>query len=488
MNEHDSNEPASLDPADWDEFRRLGHQMLDDMVDFLIATRERPAWRAIPTEIKDRLESPMATAPSDLAAIYREFREQVLPYGTGNLHPAFFGWVHGGGTPGGMLAEMLAAGLNANLAGREHAPIYVERQVIDWARRLFEFPEAASGLLVGGTSMANLIAVLVARTARLGRDCRTDGLGATGAKLTAYASDAVHGCVDKAMDIAGLGTAALRKIALDSERRMDVAALRRAIAADIAAGLTPFLLVGTAGSVDTGAIDPLSELADIAREFALWFHIDGAFGALAKLSPALAPKVAGIERADSIAFDFHKWLQAPYDAACVLVRDGELHRQAFETAPAYLARAARGTGSGAPWFADLGPDLSRGFRALKVWFTLKEHGNDRLGGAIRHSCDLAARLAERIRAEPELELLAPVGLNIVCFRYLAPGLERAALDRFNEELVMDIQESGIAVPSTTRIDGAFAIRAALINHRTRGEDIEALVSATLTFGRQRAGK
>jgi glutamate/tyrosine decarboxylase-like PLP-dependent enzyme len=288
------------------------------------------------------------------------------------------------------------------------------------------------------------------------------------------------------MEMSGLGTAALRLIPCDAEGRMDLAALRAAIAGDQAAGRRPFLVVGTAGTVDIGAVDDLAAIGAIARGAGAWFHVDGAFGALAALSPALRPLLAGIEAADSIAFDFHKWGQVPYDAGCILVRDGARQIETFAAPAAYLRREARGLAGGHPWPCDLGPDLSRGFRALKVWMTLKTYGTDRLGEVIANSCALARRLAARVDAEPALERLSPVALNIVCFRLRPPhGEDPAASDRFTADLVADLQEAGIAAPSTTTVGGRLAIRAAIVNHRTTEADVDALVDAVLAAAADR---
>jgi len=470
---------TSLDPQDWSEFRALAHRMLDETIDGIANVRSRPVWRPIPDDARAAFKADVPREASELAEVYREFAEHVAPYATGNVHPGFMGWVHGGGTAVGMLAEMLAAGLNANLGGRDHMPIEVERQIVDWMRRLFLFPDSASGIFVTGTSMANLMAVLVARTAALGTLARQHGIGNDGALLTAYTSQAAHGCISRAMDIAGLGTDALRKVAVDADHRIDVAALRAQIAVDREVGFKPFPVVASAGTDDIGAIDDLRAIAELCREEGIWFHVDGAFGALAILSPELAHLLGGIELADSIALDFHKWGQVPYDAGFLLVRDGEQHRQAFAQPAAYLRREARGLAAGAVWPCDLGPDLSRGFRALKTWFTLKTFGTDRLGAVIARSCALAKYLEARVLAEPRLELLAPVNLNIVCFRYRAD-------DAVNREIVADVQESGLAAPSSTTLDGRFAIRAAIVNHRTEKADIDALITAVLEFGGRRS--
>jgi glutamate/tyrosine decarboxylase-like PLP-dependent enzyme len=329
--------------------------------------------------------------------------------------------------------------------------------------------------------MANLMAVLVARTAALGQLVRQQGLGEAGALLTAYTSTAAHGCVKKAMDLAGFGSDALRSMPVDSLHRVDVAAMRAQISRDRETGLKPFLVVASAGTVDIGAIDDLAALGALCREENLWFHVDGAYGALGVLSPALAPRLAGLESADSIALDFHKWGQVPYDAGFLIVRDGERHREAFAAPAAYLRREARGLAAGEPWPCDFGPDLSRGFRALKTWFTLKAYGTAKLGAMIERTCALARYLEARILAEPRLELMVPVQLNIVCFRYRADDA-----DKVNGEIVADIQESGISAPSTTTLDGQLAIRAAIVNHRTDVGDVEALVAAVLEFGARRS--
>jgi aromatic-L-amino-acid/L-tryptophan decarboxylase len=476
-----SGSSENLDPQNWDEIRALGHRMLDDMLDYAANIRERPVWSPIPNDVRARFRAAVPGAPTALDEVYREFADFILPYAAGNVHPGFMGWVHGGGTAVGMLAEMLAAGLNANLGGRDHMPIEVERQIVEWMRSMFGFPAEASGIFVTGTSMANLMAVLVARTAALGSSARQSGIGQQGGLLTAYASKAAHGCISKAMDIAGCGSNALRSIAVDREHRIDVAALRVQIARDREAGLAPFLVVGSAGTVDIGAIDDLAALSELCREQKIWFHVDGAYGALGVLAPVLAPRLAGIENADSIALDFHKWGQVPYDAGFLLVRDGHRHRDAFAAPAAYLRRETRGLAAGSSWPCDIGPDLSRGFRALKTWFTLKTYGTEKLGAVIARTCALAGYLEARILAEPRLELMAPVQLNIVCFRYRA--IEPC---KINRDIVADIHESGIAAPSTTVLDGQLAIRAAIVNHRTDVCDVEALIAAVLEFGAQRA--
>ena len=407
------------------------------MIDFLQTARERPVWQEAPANVRQRFQSVLPRGARDFAEVLDDFDANIKPYAVGNTHPLFMGWVHGAGTPVGMIAEMLAAGLNANCGGRNHIGIEVERQIARWAAELFEFPKSASGIFVTGSSAANFLGLLVARAAAMGHEVRRCGFSASRKQLVAYASAQAHGCVAQAMELAGIGSAHLRSIPVDAAGAMRADLLEAKIAGDLGAGLLPFLIVGTAGTVNTGAIDPLPGLALLARKYGLWFHVDGAFGALAALSPVLGPRLSGIERADSIALDFHKWAHVPYDAGFLLVRDGEMHRGAFANAAAYLQRAPRGLAAGEVWPCDLGPDLSRGFRALKTWFTFQVHGADKIGRAIEASCENALYLAERLAQSDVFELRAAVSLNIVCFALKAAFGSAEAI----EALVIDLVDA-----------------------------------------------
>lgn len=470
---------TGLDPQNWDELRAQGHRMLDDMFDNLASLTERPLWQAPTPEQRARCRAPLPRAPGSLEDAHAQFMADIAPYGSGNRHPGFMGWVQGGGTAVGMLGEMLAGGLDANLGGRDHMPIEVERQVIAWMAELFGFPSDASGIFLTGTSMANFCAVLIARDRALGADVRHSGIHGD-VRVVAYASKGVHSCVVRAMDMNGLGWDRLRLIETGPDHRISLPALEAAIAADRAQGLKPFLIVGTAGSVDVGAIDDLAGLADIAAREGCVFHVDGALGALGVTSQEVAPRLAGIERADSLALDFHKLGQAPYDAGFLLVRDAAAHKRTFTySEAAYLRHAERGLAGGEWWPCDYGPDLSRGFRALKVWLSLKTYGLDAIGAVIGRTCDLARALEARIAASDELELLAPVALNIVCFAY--KGADNAAI-------VADLHEQGRVAPSTTTLGGRTAIRAAIVNHRTGLADIDALVDGVLALGRAQSSR
>jgi aromatic-L-amino-acid/L-tryptophan decarboxylase len=383
-----------------------------------------------------------------------------------------------------MLAEMLAAGLNANLGGRDQIPIQVEQQVTKWMQQLFGFPDTASGLFVTGSSIANLIGLLVARTAKIGTAVRQTGLQHDASKLIAYTSCDGHSCLDRAMEIAGLGSHQLRKIAVNAIHQIDLQLLAESIEADKAEGNTPFCIFGTAGTVNVGAIDDLTGLAEISKREGLWLHIDGACGALGMFSASIRKKLLGIEQADSIALDFHKWGQVPYDSGFILVRDSQMHQDTFTSPAEYLRRETRGMAAGSPWPCDFGPDLSRSFKALKVWFTLQVYGTNKLAGMMDRTCELAQYLASRIDAIDELELLAPVNLNIVCFRYRDIGTNPTIIDRLNADIVIAIQESGIVAPSSTKIRGQLAIRAAIFNHRTTRVDIDHLIEETIRAGKR----
>ena len=462
---------STLDPQDWSGLRAVGHKMLDDMIDHLASLRQQPVWQPMDQSVRQGFAAPVPVTGIDLETLYTRFKTDIQPYVTGNLHPRFMGWVHGGGNPVSMLADLLAGAMNANCGGRNHVGIVVERQVIAWAAEILGMPAQTSGVLLTGSSMANFCALLCARQKALGEAGHETGIN--GSKLVAYASAGVHRCVTGAVDMAGLGRAALRQIPLDDQFRMNLTQLRAAIKRDKEAGLTPFFIAATAGSVDVGAFDDLTAIADIAAQERAWFHVDGAFGALAALSPVTRHLSAGLDRADSIAFDFHKWAQVTYACGCLLVRDPDVHNATFAQATNYLAAAPRGLAGGFPWPCDLGPDLSRGFSALKVWMTLSAYGTERLAGVVENSCALAKQLAHLVQANDSLVLMAPVTLNIVCF-----GVKNKSNQQILD-LVADLQEDGVFAPSTTMIAGRAAIRCALVNHRTTTEDIQALVQEVL---------
>jgi aromatic-L-amino-acid/L-tryptophan decarboxylase len=489
-----SNE-ETLDPADaaeWSAFRTLAHRMVDDMLDYLSTLDQQPAWRPIPDRVRKALKESVPVPGAGPEIAYQQFLDLVRPYPNGNLHPRYWGWVQGNGTPLGMMADMLASGLNPHLAGFNHAPALVEHQVIGWLADIMGFPPNASGLLVTGGSMANILGLAVARYAalkRAGFDVREHGLQPAPGReapprLLVYGSSETHGWARKAVELLGLGNAAFRRIGVDSEYRLDLALLRQAVAADRSSGGLPCCVIATAATVNTGAIDDLNAIADFCQAEGIWLHIDGAFGALLRLSDKLRPMVAGLERADSLAFDLHKWAYLPFECACVLVRDPELHRGTFAASASYLEETARGVIAGGLPFAERGLDLTRGFKALKVWLSFKAHGTAAFGRLIEQNVDQARYLADLVQAHPDLELLAPVPLNVVCFRYAPEGAPAEQLNRINEEILIRVQESGVAVPSGTILEGRYALRCANVNHRSRRSDFDALVAAVARIGRE----
>ena len=477
----------TLDPQDWPSFRALAHRMVDDMLDHLSTLRDQPAWREMPREVRESFRSDVPRHGVGDAAAYDAFVKRVMPYTCGNIHPRFWGWVQGQGTPLGMMADMLAAGINPHLAGFNQAPALVEHEVIRWLAELLGMPSASSGLMVSGGTMANTLGLAVGRHAgasNAGFDVREEGLQGDRPRLVFYGSTETHNWARKAAEMLGLGNRAFRRVPVDAEYRIDLHALARMLREDRDAGLSPFCAIGTAGTVNTGATDDLVALADLCAAESLWFHVDGAFGALAYLSPDLRPQVAGLERADSIGFDLHKWGGLPFECACVLARDADMHRAAFASTASYIAATERAVIGGGIPFAERGLELTRSFKALKVWMSLMAHGSDTLASVISRNVRQAQELARRIMAHEQLELLAPAPLNVVCFRYVAPGLSDTRLNAVNEEVLLRLQERGIAVPSGTVLGGRYAIRVANVNHRSREEDFDALIEATVRIGEE----
>ena len=450
-----------LEPEDWPGFRDEVHRLLDHCLDRLQSARELP-WRPPPEDMPERVEIGGDDTPT-----IRRMVEEIMPYATGNTHPRFFGWVHGSGLPIGVAAEMVAATMNSNLGGRNHGAVEVERAVIRWVRSVAEMPDEAFGILTTGTSQATLLALATARTARFGADIRREGVAALPA-IRVYASSDAHSCVVKALETLGHGSASLRKIAPDPRGAIRLNALAEAVAEDRAAGFVPLAVVGTAGSVNLGSFDPIDDLATFCASEWMWLHVDAAFGFWTLLAgnPWNAlPK--GIERADSLAADFHKWVGAPYDCGICLARDGKLLRAAFSERPDYLARGEALAG-GEPWFCDYGIDLSRGFRALKVWAAVCHHGSDALGAAVADNCRQASMMGLLVEGSELLELARPVVSNI-CVMH--PRAGRAP------DISAALQRNGDAVFSTTKVDGKDCLRAALTNHRTTDEDILETVAA-----------
>ena len=367
-------EEETLDPENWDEMQQLGHAMVDVMFDFLKNQRAKPVWSIPPPEVKAFLSRPLPQDPEGYQSAFMDFVKYVLPYGKGNVHPRFWAWVEGAGTPFGMLAEMLAAGMNSNLSLGDHAPIYLEHQVLDWIKEFLQFPKSASGILVSGGSVANLTGITVGRNNFSKLDIRNDGVLSANSQLITYGSRETHNSIEKALEILGMGSKSFRKIDVLDNYTIDLDQLEREIAQDIKKGNIPFCIIGNIGTVNTGAIDPLAKLSGIAKREGLWFHVDGTFGAYAAVVPEYADRIKGLWDADSLALDLHKWMSMPYEVGCVLINNKTLHKNAFTQSAEYLMRHERGIGAGPDSFNNYGIQLSRGFRALKVWLSIKEHG------------------------------------------------------------------------------------------------------------------
>lgn len=477
-------ENHTLDPEDWEAMRALGHEMIDDLIDYWQGIREEPIWKPIPKEVKDTFDSKIPMQGTSPELVYEDFKKFVFPYNKGNVHPRFFAWIQGTGTPLGTFADLLGSGMNPNVAIGEHSAMYVDKQVVNWCKQMMGFPEDSSGMLVSGGSMANITALTVARNSFGDEKIRSQGLKRASAQLVLYCSEETHSCIQKAAEIIGLGSHAARKIAVNDQFEIRVDLLEKAIQEDLESGLLPFCVVGTSGTVNTGAIDPMDELLAIAKKYQLWFHVDGAYGALAKLDPAYESRLKAIEEADSLAFDLHKWLFVPYEVGCTLIRDQKKHRASFSVTPNYLLQEKRGLSGGPDSLNHYGFELSRGFKALKIWMSLKEHGLEKYRKMIAQNNAQAIFLGKLVQEQDALELTAPVSMSITCFRMTQSGWTEEKLRELNREILLRIQEEGIASPSSTILNGKYTLRVANVNQRTRFDDMELLVREVLRIGKE----
>ncbi|MEL7372651.1 MAG: pyridoxal-dependent decarboxylase, partial [Myxococcota bacterium] len=384
----------TLDPDDWEQIRSIGHVMLDDMFDYIRDVRERPAWQSPSEAARQAMASPLPRSGRSIREVYDQFKRSILPFPTGNIHPRFWGWVMGNGTPVGMLAELLGGAMNCHVSGYDQGATLVEHQVLRWLTELMDFPAGSTGLLVSGGTVANLIGVAVARNHVLGDEVRAEGVGRSDVVL--YCSEQTHGWIDRTAELLGLGRTAIHKIPVDTDHRLQLDVLKARIARDRSAGRQPLCVIGNAGTVACGATDDLEAIANLAAQENLWFHVDGAFGAMAKLSPQHRHIVDGLERADSVAFDLHKWGYMQYELGVVLFRDAKAHDAAFSFNPSYLDSFRGGIALNPTEFASKGIQLSRGFRALKAWMQLSTYGTDTIGNIIGQNIEQVAYLRRLI--------------------------------------------------------------------------------------------
>jgi len=461
-----------------DQFRTLGYRAVDLLAEQLAALPSAPCRRAMPDDLRQSLlDQPLPAAGRDADNVLDTVAEYVLPYPMGNISPRFFGWVNSPAAPLGVLADLLAGGLNASVAGGDHAATYVEHAVLGWLKRLLGYPDASGGLLVSGGSMASLVGLAVMRFVKAQVAIRARGFQGQAAPMVVYTSAQGHSCIEKAVELLGIGHDYLRKIPTDHDQRIDPNLLEAQIAADRAAGLRPVCVAASAGTVNTGAIDPLDALADLCASEQLWFHIDGAYGGVGVLAEQTAGLFAGMERADSLAIDPHKWLYMPVECGCVFVRDAQAMRDTFSLTPPYLRDDAN-----LPWFSEFGPQQTRGFRALKLWMVLQQIGEQGYRELISRDIALARALQARIRVHPDFELVAAGPLSITCFRYTPPGARD--LDALNRRLLDLVQRQGQVFLTSTQLDGMFVLRACVVNFRTTESDLDVLLDVLAEAGQR----
>lgn len=470
-----------------EEFRSAGHRLVDRIADFLDALPQSKVTSGeSPTQIREALDAArrLPEHGTNAADLLDRTAQLIFDHSLFNAHPRFWGYVTAGAAPIGMLGELLASAANPNCGAWFLSPIAseIEGQTIRWIAEMLRYPTDCGGLFVSGGNMANIVGFLAGRAAKGGPEIRSKGV--EGKRLRAYCSAETHTWIQKATDIAGLGTESVRWIPADGNFKMDVEALRQSIREDAAAGDLPFLVVGNAGTVSTGAVDNLKELASVCREFDLWFHVDGAYGAMAAAAPNSSHLFEGLELADSLAVDPHKWLYAPIEAGCTLVRDVAKLRDAFSYHPAYYHFGVEATN-----YFDLGPQNSRGFRALKVWLALQQVGREGYAQMIGDDIRLSRAMYDAVSRHPELETLTQ-GLSIATFRYVPSDLDRndqadaEYLNTLNQELLTHLQQGGEAYLSNAVIGGKYALRACIVNFRTTFEDVESIPDLVVRIGRQ----
>lgn len=468
-----------------EEFRRLGYRAVDLLAEHFAALPDGPCRSPVPeAERRALIDQPVPIHGGRPDDLLDEIASTILRYPMGNSSPRFFAWVNSSAAPMAVLAELLAAGLNPSVAGGDHAATYVEHAALRWMRAIVRFPEDSGGILTSGGSVANLIGLAVMRHVKTSGRVRAHGIGGEQPRLVVYTSSEGHSCIHKAIELLGIGHENLRRIPVDADWRMDVAALARQIDTDRAAGFLPACVAASAGTVNTGSIDPLDRIGDVCRREGLWLHVDGAYGGPAALVAEVARLYDGLERADSVAVDPHKWMYIPVECGCALVRDARAMRDTFSLVPPYLRDDTT-----LPWFSEFGIQQSRGFKALKLWMALRHAGLDGYRDAIAHDITMARALQQRLRGSADFDLVSAGPLSVTCFRY-APDHVRgrdAEIDRLNRHVLDAVQRDGHVYLTGTELQGRLVLRACIVNFRTRESDLDALIGAIREAGRSASG-
>jgi len=482
--------PEPFTDLDWDpaRARAFATRAVDLWEELLRELRTLPVARGrAAQDVRDAVAIPVPEEPMPDDLLFDHLREMVFEWSVYPGHPRFAAYITGAGTVPGAAADLLAAAVNMNLGGWMLSPSAseVEQHLMRWFASLFGLPDTAGGILVSGGAMANFVALKVARDHQAGWDVRARGV-AGGPPLAVYMSTETHIVSSRGADMLGLGTEAVRQIPVDDDFRIRTDRLRDAIRHDRETGVRPIAVVASAGTVATGAIDPLNDLANLCADEGLWFHVDGAYGAPAAFADDLRPLFGGIERADSIAFDPHKWLYTPHSGGCVLVRDLQHLADSFSIHATYVRQDKERTGRGLD-FTQLGPQFSRGFQALKVWVSLLAHGRRAYAARISHDAALARYMGSRVQERPDLELACPVGLSICCFRYVPADLPRGSgseeyLNALNERLMTEVQQDGRVFFSNAVLRDRYVLRACIVNFRTEAEDVDAILDVAVELG------
>lgn len=448
----------------------LGREMMDDVFIYLQNRSLDKVWEPMPADLKDRLDEQVPLNGMPPEKVYQDFKELILPYTRGNNHPNFWGWVNGSGLPVAALADFLCSALNNTVGSGDNAAMIVEQLVIDWLKCALNWPHQGSGLLTSGCSMGQIIALSAARQAKSRQDVRNFG-NPTASPLRIYCSKETHHSLQKAVELIGIGSRNIKFIDVDNERRIKTSELVSAINDDIANGYHPFCVVGNVGTVNTGAIDNISDLRRICDRFNLWLHVDGAFGSAVAISSTYKDLVIFQNMADSIIMDLHKWMYIPFDASCILVRKKDDLLGAFNSSGAYMENIGFGPTAGPHNFSDMGIEQSRRFRALKVWFSLKTYGLAAFSDMITRNIEDVQAMITKVNSTPCLALGPVSPINVACFRFDPKHINASILNEINRRILELIWKKGRFMPSYTTIDGIFYIRVANVNHRTERADL-----------------